>query len=83
MAKFKKGESGNPGGRPKEEIEIRALARDHTKEAVERLVFWMKSDHPKASPAACVALIDRGWGKPTTTVEAGPELAKMLFAWAE
>jgi Fe-S-cluster formation regulator IscX/YfhJ len=28
-------------------------------------------------------IADRVEGKPTTTVEAGPQLAKMLFAWAE
>jgi hypothetical protein len=28
-------------------------------------------------------IADRVEGKPTTTVEAGPALAKMLFAWAE
>lgn len=28
-------------------------------------------------------IFDRLEGKPTTTVEAGPQLAKMLIAWAE
>jgi hypothetical protein len=28
-------------------------------------------------------IADRVEGKPVATVEAGPELAKMLFAWAE
>jgi hypothetical protein len=39
--------------------------------------------NPAARVAAATALLDRGWGKPVATVEAGPELAKMLFAWAE
>jgi hypothetical protein len=33
--------------------------------------------------AAIKEIFDRLEGKPVATVEAGPELAKMLFAWAE
>jgi hypothetical protein len=50
---FKKGQSGNPQGRRVECLpEIRNLARQHTKEAIERLVEWMRSKDPKASPFA-------------------------------
>jgi hypothetical protein len=66
---FQKGQSGNPGGRPKETAEVRELARQHTIEAVERLVAWMRSDEPKASVAACNAILDRGWGKPLQSTE--------------
>ena len=45
-------------------IEIRSLARKHTEEALERLVYWMRSDNPKASVSSSAALLDRGWGKP-------------------
>lgn len=60
---FKKGQSGNPGGRPKEVNEVKDLARKHTKEAIDRLAFWMRSDNPKASVSASGQLIERGWGK--------------------
>ena len=61
---FKKGESGNPGGRPKELVEVKELARAHTVTAIERLAFWMNNDdEPRASVAASQILIDRGWGK--------------------
>jgi hypothetical protein len=83
VAKFVKGQSGNPTGRPKDVERVSEAAREHTQEAIERLVAWMKSDNPKASVSACNALLDRGWGRPAQTVEAGPELAKILFAWAE
>lgn len=34
---FKKGQSGNPGGRPRETREVRELARSYTAEAIKRL----------------------------------------------
>ncbi len=65
---FQKGQSGNPGGRPKEFNEIKDLARQHSRAAVERLVEWMASDNPKASVSAAMALLDRGYGKPVQQV---------------
>ena len=38
-------------------------------EAIERLVYWMRSEHPKASPTATAALLDRGWGRPAQTID--------------
>lgn len=32
---------------------------------------WMRSDNPRASVAACLALLERGWGKPDLHVEHG------------
>jgi len=82
-----KGQSGNPGGRPKEIAEVKELAREYTGKAVETLVSIMSD--PKAPPAARVsaanALLDRGYGKPPQhlTGESGtsyvvrlPEVAK-------
>jgi hypothetical protein len=66
---FQKGQSGNPGGRPKESAAVRDLAREHTEMAITRLAFWAKSKNAKASVAACVALLDRGWGKPVTEID--------------
>jgi hypothetical protein len=66
---FQKGQSGNPGGRPKESDEVKALARQYTPEAIERLAFWMRSENAKASVSACSSLIDRAWGKPVQSME--------------
>jgi hypothetical protein len=66
---FEKGKSGNPGGRPKEEPEVKKLAKSFTAEAIKRLAYWMRSDNPKASPAAATTLLNRAWGTPTQAVE--------------
>lgn len=47
---------------------IKSLARQHTEAAIKRLAYWMMSDNPKASVGASIALLDRGWGKPTQPV---------------
>ncbi len=72
---FKKGQSGNPGGRPKAIAEVRALAREQTDKAVKTLISIM--DNSKAADAARAAaansLLDRGWGRPAQVVSGDPE----------
>ena len=59
---FKKGQSGNPGGRPKVVAEIRQLARKRGPEAIAALVKVMtKGKSEAARVAAANALLDRGW----------------------
>lgn len=69
MAKFEKGKSGNPSGRRKEDPELKELAKAHTKEALDRLVYWMQSDNPKASVQAALAILERGHGKPAQEID--------------
>ena len=65
MGKFQPGKSGNPGGRPKEVAEVKALARQHTEEAISTLATVMKDTTapPSARVMAAGTILDRGWGK--------------------
>lgn len=62
---FRPGQSGNPGGRPKEVAEVRDLARQHTTAAIETLAALMADEKTPASArvAAAESLLNRGWGK--------------------
>ena len=73
MAKFKKGQSGNPGGRPKQLGEVRDYARGHTVEAIDCLIGIMNERRQSGSArvAAACAVLDRGWGKPLQRMEMG------------
>jgi hypothetical protein len=63
---WKKGQSGNPAGRPRDDACLRELARERTEAALDTLTAIMKN--PKAPAAARVsaatAILDRGYGRP-------------------
>jgi hypothetical protein len=59
--KFQPGRSGNPGGRPKRNVEIQELARARTADAIAALEAALKS--PGERVAAAKELLDRGWGR--------------------
>jgi hypothetical protein len=69
---FKKGASGNPGGRPRVLGDVQELARDNSTEAINTLKAVMadKAAPPAARVAAANSILDRGYGKPAQTVNA-------------
>ena len=67
--RFAKGQSGNPGGRPRDEQKVAELARSYTREAIETLVELMRrGNDERVRGTAAQALLDRGWGKPKVEV---------------
>ena len=69
-----KGQSGNPGGRPRLPADVRELARRHTLDAVRTLGELMRSElaPPGVRVRAAEALLDRAWGRPTQATIAVP-----------
>jgi hypothetical protein len=70
------GQSGNPGGRSKAQIDVTNAARAYTKEAIEMLVLVMRNGKPGEAAMAANSLLDRGWGRPRQQVDL--EVAQIL-----
>lgn len=66
---FKKGVSGNKSGRPKEDPEFKALCRQHSIEAVQTWLKWMRSDDGSASIKAAQLIAEHAHGKPTQQMD--------------
>lgn len=76
---WKKGQSGNPGGRAKKPYKVaeqeakqgvRDLCRSFTRDAVNALAEVVNNRKTPAAArvGAAIALLDRGWGKPVQVV---------------
>lgn len=74
VAGFKKGASGNPGGRPKktpEQITLEEKCKELTPEALATITQIMTvGENERNRLAAAQYVIDRGWGKARQEVDA-------------
>lgn len=71
---FQRGQSGNPGGRPKETADVRALARKHLADSINGLAAIARDKKQPGTTrvAAYNSLLDRAVGRPAQAV-AGPD----------
>jgi hypothetical protein len=98
VGKFQKGMSDNPAGRPRrgrrtaiELRELRELARQHAPGCIAGLaqmaglVPGAKAAHNEtARIAACIALLDRGFGRPEQTISGDSNRPLLVdFRWAD
>ncbi len=69
--RWQKGQSGNPGGKPRELVEVQRAAREHTLVALNTLVEVASNSRAAhaARVSAATALLDRGWGRPAQQVD--------------
>lgn len=79
---WKKGQSGNPGGKPKEFAIVRKQLRDAVPGALQRLVDLVGSDDERVALLACKEILNRTLGvpKPVDEESAAPNeiLARLL-----
>ena len=70
--RFKPGQSGNRGGRPKltlRALEVRALCREASARVVERLTELLEDPDPSVVLKVAAEILNRAWGSPGTEAD--------------
>ena len=62
---FKKGQSGNPGGKPKQVLELVLEARKHVGSAIATASSLLNAEDDKVKLAAATFIRDTGIGRPS------------------
>lgn len=74
MAKFQKGQSGNPGGRPKDDNELKKLCKAATKESYSRIAEIAQSAEDEGVRLkANTWILEYGWGRAKEQIELSGE----------
>lgn len=87
--KFKKGQTGNPNGRPKKIPNLDILLADVLGEekdgieAAKAILMALRSKAIKGDVRAAEVLLDRGWGKVKQNIEATVKDVTIKFKDAE
>ena len=73
---FRPGQSGNPGGRPKKNLDLAALAQKHAEKAVLTLAEVMMNEEapPSARVSAAAEILDRGFGRAPASLDVNHKL---------
>lgn len=66
---FGKGQTGNPGGRPRTDPQVREALEQGGLAAAQKLVALVGSEDERVALAASQALLDRLYGKPRQALE--------------
>lgn len=74
---FAKGQSGNPGGRPKQSEWLTLKCQEMTTDILERLVMIVKAGEDKDAVPAAKVLLGYGWGQPKQSVDANVKVEEM------
>ena len=80
---FAKGRSGNPGGRPKANPEVKEILKAASPDAARKLVGLLESRTEKIALAAATEILDRTMGRPETVGKVQVEHSGSLSLQAE
>lgn len=69
---------GQPPVRQIAKLNVAALARRHGEKSIETLAKQLDNADPRISMDAAVRLLDRGYGKPTQTIERGDKSPDLM-----